>query len=268
MNWSLVAAVNSEPILKSCLASSPCLRSARDFQVMRRVPSAALAYNAAIRQAGGEILVFAHQDVYLPDGWDQYLAEAVRKLSIEDPNWGVLGVWGITNELVPAGYSYCTGLQKVLGHPFETPIRCNSLDEALLVLRRSSCLTFDERLPGFHLYGTDICLTARQRAMNCYVIPAFCIHNTAGLEFLPWAFWRAYLYMRRKWWHQLPLQTPCATIARLPIQIIEAPLRSVYSHYLRRRPVGKRVPDPRSLYEELVRSKRITLLREFSSCLC
>jgi hypothetical protein len=149
-------------------------------------------------------------------------------------------------------------LVKVLGQPFQAPRACISLDEALLVIRRSSGLSFDEQLPGFHLYGTDICLAARQKKMNSYIIPAFCIHNTAGLKFLPWAFWRAYLYMRKKWWQQLPVKTPCTVITRLPAQIVEDPLRSAYSAYLKRRNVGKRVPDPHSLYRELVGAGRVS----------
>jgi hypothetical protein len=101
--------------------------------------------------------------------------------------------------------------------------------------------------------------------MNCYVIPDFCIHNTDGLKFLPWAFWRAYFYMRRKWWDQLPVKTPCITIARLPTPIVEAPLRSAYSHWLRRTPVGRRVPDPRALYQDLVRSGKVRKLGELST---
>jgi hypothetical protein len=265
VNWSLITASNNEAILKNCLSASPCVKHARDVQVMRGFASAGKAYNTGALQSTGDILVFAHQDVYLPAGWDQDLAEAIRRLSIEDPNWGVLGVWGITNELKPGGYSYCTGLEKVLGRPFGTALKSLSLDEALLILRRSSGLTFDEGLPGFHLYGTDICLSARQKGMNSYVIPAFCIHNTAGLKFLPWAFWRAYLYMRRKWWGELPVKTPCTTITRLPAQIVEAPLRSAYSSYLKGRPVGKRVSDPHALYKDLVNSGRITQSTALSS---
>ena len=260
VKWSLITAANNEAVLKTCLASSPCVPRVHDFQIMRGFASASAAYNAGIRQAAGDILVFAHQDVYLPGHWDFRLEEAISKLSNADPQWAVLGVWGITLQGESSGYSYCTGLQRVLGQPFETPLPCISFDEALLVFRRSSDLTFDEQLPGFHLYGTDICLTAGKRGMNCYVVPAFCIHNTAGLKFLPWAFWRAYFYMRRKWWRQLPVSTPCTTIARLPTPVVEVPLRSAYSHYLKRRPAGKRVPNPRALYEELVRSGRISQL--------
>ena len=214
---------------------------------MRGFASAGAAYNAGIRQAAGDLLVFAHQDVYLPEGWDQRLTDAVVGLSVEDPEWAVLGVWGITPELKPAGHSYCTGLQKVLGNPFERPVPCVSLDEALLVLRRSAGLTFDERLPGYHLYATDTCLAARQRGLKSYVISAFCIHNTSGLTSLPWPFWRAYFFMRHKWWRQLPVTTPCTRIDRLPLPFIKQNLMSFYLHWVRRDAVGRRASDPRTL---------------------
>lgn len=258
MDWSLIVASNNEGVLQRCLASSPGAATARDLHVMRGFASAGAAYNAGICQASGDILVFAHQDVYLPPGWDDQLARAVAQLSHRDPDWGVLGVWGIALDLEPRGFCYCTGLQKVLGGGFVDPVKCVSLDELLLVLRRPAGLQFDEHLPGYHLYGTDICLTAKQRGMNSYVIPALCIHNTAGLEFLPWAFWRAYFYLRRKWHDQLPIQTPCTRIDRFPMQAIEHPLRSIYSHWIKRRTSGKRVDDPRSLYEELVRSGQVS----------
>ena len=188
LNWSLITASNDDTVLKTCLAASPCVGQARDFQVMRGFASAGAAYNAGIRQSAGDVLVFAHQDVYLPLEWNRHLAAAVSQLSQSDPNWAVLGVFGITRDSKPQGYMYCTGLQKVLGQSFSQPVPCASLDEVVLVLRRSAGVAFDERLSGFHFYGTDICLEAQQRGLSSYIIPAFCIHNTQGMKFLPWAF--------------------------------------------------------------------------------
>jgi glycosyltransferase involved in cell wall biosynthesis len=218
---------------------------------MRGFVSAGAAYNAGIRRAGGEVLVFAHQDVYLPPEWDSQVAAAVSRLSQSDPNWAVLGVFGITRDSKPQGHIYCTGLQRGFGQPFSQPVPCASLDEVILVLRRSANLTFDEQLPGFHFYGTDICFEASQRGLNSYVIPAFCIHNTQGLKFLPWAFWRGYLYMRRKWRHQLPIKTPCIEITKWASPMAQHPLLSAYMHYVRREQPGRRVSDPASLYTQL-----------------
>lgn len=224
---------------------------------MRGFGSAAAAYNAGIGRTSADILVFAHQDVYLPYGWDQMLAAAIDGLTNTDPTWAVLGVFGMAHDVKPRGHMYCTGLEKVLGGPFIDPIACNALDELVLIVRRSSGLLFDPLLPGFHLYGTDICLEARRRGLRSYIIPAFCIHNTAGLDFLPWGFWRAYFFMRRKWWQELPVKTLCTTIGRIPTPLIEHPLRSAYSRYLRRRRMGKRVPNPAALHQELLRSGQV-----------
>jgi glycosyltransferase involved in cell wall biosynthesis len=232
---------------------------------MRAFASAGAAYNAGMRQAAGEVLVFAHQDVYLPPEWDSQLAAAVSSLFQSDPNWAVLGVWGITRESRRQGYMYCTGLQKVLGQSFSQPVPCNSLDEVVLVLRRSANLTFDEQLPGFHFYGTDICLQAQQRGFNSYIIPAFCIHNTEGMKFLPWAFWQSYLYMRRKWRNHLPLKTPCIHISRSAFPIVQHPLQSFYSHYIKREHPGQRVADPAALYHDFLRQRALSTTAAASS---
>ena len=258
MNWSLITASNDDTVLKTCLAASPCVGQARDFNVMRGYASAGAAYNAGMRQAKGEILVFAHQDVYLPPGWEDCLSKAIACLSDTDPQWAVLGVFGITRGMEPRGHLYCTGLQKVLGSPFAEPIKCDSLDEVLLVLRRSSSLSFDERLPGFHLYGTDICLEAQRRGFGSYIIPAFCVHNTAGLTFLPTAFWRAYLYVREKWVDRLPVRTPCTLITYWCLPILISILKNYRFHYLKRFPVGTRARNPGAFYNELVTAGEVT----------
>jgi glycosyltransferase involved in cell wall biosynthesis len=218
---------------------------------MRGFACAGAAYNAGIRQSGGDILVFAHQDVYLPPDWDSHLAAAVSRLCQSDPNWAVLGVFGITHDSRPHGHIYCTGLGKVLGHGFAGPVNCTSLDEVVVILRRSAALEFDEQLPGFHLYGTDICLEGQRRGFNCYIIPAFCIHNTQGMKFLPWAFWKSYLYMRHKWKERLPVRTPCTLITRSCFPLFLHSAKNSFAHYIKRQPVGLRVPDPGALYEAL-----------------
>jgi hypothetical protein len=102
----------------------------------------------------------------------------------------------------------------MLGHPFDGVLEAQSLDELVLVVRRSSELTFDTDLPCFHLYGADICQQARARGLRSYIVPAFCVHNSNGLSRLPMAFWQSYLYIRQKWWHELPIKTCCTTVTR------------------------------------------------------
>ena len=81
-------------VLKTSLLDSPGISSANEVILQRGYASAASAYNAAIRKASSDLLVFVHQDVYLPEGWIETVKKAMDVLSVQDSNWGVMGVWG------------------------------------------------------------------------------------------------------------------------------------------------------------------------------
>jgi len=227
---------------------------------MREYRSAGLAYNAALGRAIGDVCVFVHQDVFLPEYWDLHLERAIESLDKIDSNWGVLGVYGIGRWSGRAvGHVYCTGLGRCLGRAFQAPEPVGSLDELLLVVRKGCGIVFDGELPGFHMYGTDICLQALDRGITCYAISAFCIHNTAGRVLLPWSFWRAYDYMRRKWRAQLPVRTPCVTITRGRWPIVEHTMRSLYARYLKGERPGKRFENVENLCEAVAKQTRLDL---------
>ncbi len=138
--------------------------------------SAPQALNLGATRAQGEILVFLHQDVRLPPEWLMQLSEQIREVEESFGSWGVLGVFGVTSwgQMVghvndPHGYRKWGRL----------PCRVQSLDEVCLVVRRDSGLRFDEKLGGFHFYGADLCLQARQRGAGCYAIDA-CLEHLSG----------------------------------------------------------------------------------------
>jgi len=251
LDWSLIAAVNDEKVLNHTLLRSPVVDERCQVIANRGFSSASQAYNAGILEATNEILILAHQDVYLPPSWLACLSQALGQLSDTDPHWGVLGVYGITRDFQRKGYLYSTGLKRILGGPFGDPIEVASLDEVVLVVRKSADLLFDAGLPGFHLYGTDLCMKAHQRGMRSYVIPAFCIHNSNGLTHLPKAFWKSYFYLRRKWWDHLPLHTPCTVITRGYWPVVESVLRDLKCMLLRSSNVGMRCLDPHRLYHQV-----------------
>jgi hypothetical protein len=219
MKWSLVSATNSDQAVQQGIAKSPCLKRAQDFNIMRGYPSAAAAYNAGMRKAGADVVVFAHHDVYLPEGWDSRLEKAVGTLEAEQANWAVLGVWGLAKDGVATGHVFCNASGRLLGGSFDRPVECSALDEIVLVLRRSSGVLFDEALAGFDLYGTDICLIATSQGFRSFIIPAFCLHNPVGSVFYRLSYWRWYFFMRRKWWHRLPVKTPTTVISRWPLRV-------------------------------------------------
>lgn len=252
MNWSLISAVNNREVLEKNLLRSPDISTASELVLQSGFASASGAYNAAIDKTTAEILVFAHQDVYLPQGWISSVEEACKWLETEDPSWGVLGVWGGTAEGRLPGYMYWTGVSGVAGRPFEGALDVSTLDEVVLILRRSSGLRFDEALPGYHMYGTDICMEANRRGMKCYSIPAFCIHNTNDYRLLPVAFWQSYLFIRRKWKSKLPIASPCVNVTYWCWPMVRWNLVRMANILLGRHRVATRTNDPSETYANLV----------------
>jgi hypothetical protein len=195
--------------------------------------------------------------MYLPKGWFAAIGNAIETLSREDPVWGVLGVWGAKASGCRAGFVYCTATGRQLGKAFTGAEEVRSLDEVVLILRKSSGLRFDERLPGFHMYGTDICLEAGRQGMKNYAISAFCIHNSNAYKLLPAQFWRCYLFIRKKWKLALPIATPCIEITYSPWPMIRWNISQALSILSGRYKSRKRVDDPARLYQEIVSSGKV-----------
>jgi len=254
MDWDLIVACNNDDVLRTSLLSSPDCKLAKKVIIQRGFHSAASAYNDGIRRAGSEIVVLAHQDVFFPEGFGQRLESALRQLEQSDPKWGVAGVFGVDAQGLGRGCVYSTGLRRMIGKMLEVPAPVRSLDELVLILRRDAGLRFDDQLPGFHLYGTDICLEAARLGYSCYALPCFCIHNSRGMRILPQDYWFPYLYMRRKWWSELPVETPCVPVTRACGSAFRYLVRTSLRLMLGRIKTGRRVSDPEELYWQLTNS--------------
>ena len=57
--------------------------------------SAAAGYQAGREQATGDLVVFVHQDVYLPRGWDSQLIEQFAAAERRSGPIGVAGAFGV-----------------------------------------------------------------------------------------------------------------------------------------------------------------------------
>jgi len=267
ISWSLVVAASSDELLQANLLRSEETNSAKEIIVQRYAPNISVAYNTGLDKCTGDVVVFVHQDVFLPTGWAKKLCESIRLLTMRDPHWGVAGVYGVTDSGRGAGYIYSTGLHRLVGEPFSEPIQIRSLDEMLLIVRPSANLRFDERLPGFHLYGTDICLEAEARGMKNYVLPCFALHNSNGVKHLPLSFWQAYIYLRRKWRSRLPIVTPCTEITPSCAPMFKDIIGRVFRRILGRNNPGSRVSDPARLYaEDLVHVAEKIRTKHSSGC--
>lgn len=220
-------------VLEKNLLLSPCLRDPRHQVIVQsNFPSAANAYNDAIERSVNDLIVFCHDDVFLPGPWVSQLDCALDYLQVHDPHWGVLGCAGRTRDKRTWAHVYSNGLG-VLGKPFDRPQEVQTLDELVLIIRKSSGLRFDRSLPHFHLYGADICLAAAKANMKSYAINAFCIHNTREIIVLPNEFYECCRHIRRVWKEYLPIQTTCTQITKYNVHLRLTRVRELYGRYRR-----------------------------------
>ncbi|MGA2373744.1 MAG: glycosyltransferase [Candidatus Korobacteraceae bacterium] len=243
-------------MLKSNFLASPCLGGAHGHQILvqRDYSSAANAYNDAIDRAENDLMVFAHQDMVFPESWLAELDKALAYLEKADPSWGVLGCYGVTHDGVAHGHIYQQGLG-LIGRSFDCPQPIQTLDEIVLIFRRSSRLRFDDQLLHYHLYGTDICMRAAKKGMNSYAVSAFCLHNSNYYQVLPKEFYECYRHIRRVWWDVLPIHTSCVTITRMNLPMFQRRLRDAYLQYIRKRAfLAPRVKDVTELIRQYLAS--------------
>lgn len=247
-NFTIAVAVNDTAVLRGNLYLSPGVLAGGNQVVLKEnYPSASLAYNSAIDDAEHDLIVFVHQDIYLPKSWFSDLRRCLSLLDEKGVEWGVLGCFGSRKGAAGGlGRVYTNGLG-LHGKEIAGPEAVETLDEIVLIIRKSSGLRFDPLLPHFHLYGADICLSARQRGLQSYAIPAFCIHNTNQLLRLPPQFYDCYRHIKHKWEKFLPIYTSCMTISRFDEELNSRRVREFGERVLGIRRTPKlRLADPRT----------------------
>ncbi len=218
MNRNLVVGVACEPRLPSCgriccvlpmlLSGAVAVHAHKRGRRAAGEAYDAIVDSATIKHGDAELIVFAHQDVLLPAGWVDRLWGAVGYLEKADPSCrAVMGVVGVNSAGEVLGRSWSNGLRRIAGHAVERPMAVVSLDELVIILRRSSRVRFDKDLPGFHLYGTDIVQNALAARCGVYVFDGPVVHNSVPVSRLGPSYAAAYRYMQRKWRHRLPIPT-------------------------------------------------------------
>src|ERR1700722_7803699 len=147
------------PRLEADLASSPEIKNGDiGLTVLWDKESAAGGYSCAMETATAGILVFAHCDVYFPQGWFDRLAWEVDRLSTIDQDWSVAGISSLTATGELVGRIFDTSLAPVFpetsglfGKALAAPVPIVSADELVLIVRKDSAVSFDPSLPEFHL---------------------------------------------------------------------------------------------------------------------
>jgi hypothetical protein len=247
---TFAVAVNNWEVFERNFLASPIFHGFHNYEILvqQQFSSAAKAYNDAIARSHNDLMIFAHQDIFFPESWLAQLALGLDYLEVNDPQWGVLGCYGRTRSGERCGLVYSSG-RGLIGAPLTHPTQVLTLDEIVLVLRKASALQFDEKLPHFHCYGADICLSAAKRGMNNYALPAVCVHNTQQLMVLPPEFYESAKHIRRVWKEYLPIQTTCVRITRLNLPMFVMKLKGALLR-IRRKDMGAvRAKNPQGLLE-------------------
>jgi hypothetical protein len=205
--------VNDDAQLEANLLSSPCLRAPSPHQVLlfRDRATAADGLNAGIAQAVNELVVLVHQDVYLPEGWPARLVEQWQQAVGRGGAVGVAGVFGLTSELAERGHrGRVVDREHLLTSDAPLPADVDVIDELVMVLPRETSLRFDPAL-AWHLYGLDLCLSARDAGQRVVVLDALCFHNSQTEEPPP-EYQLSEDLIARKWPERLPIKALCSVI--------------------------------------------------------
>lgn len=223
---SFVTPSIDDDTLHGNLLRSRAVQAARnELLVERRGPRVQAALNAGLARAANDLIVVAHEDVYLPPLWEGMFRRSVRQLERRDPEWGVVGCAGVRRRfgllrVRRRGLGHSRDPGGSWGQPFDEPEPIDTLDEFLIAFRRRRGLRFDEQQPNYHFYAADLCLQAAARGWRSYAIEAFCYHNSypSGPRHAPPPpdFLAGCEYMRAKWAERLPIVTTCTVIARDP----------------------------------------------------
>jgi hypothetical protein len=184
------------------------------------------ALNYGLEQAVHDIVVVLHEDVFLHPNWQRDLGLALRDLNEVDPDWAILGCAGLSaDDRVLGHYEDPHGYVNTFG-PGQRFQLARSLDEHLLILRKSRRWRFDPDLPGIHGLGSDLILSAAEDGRDAYVVNAKSWHKYRDEHGRPILFSAdsgkirsrtslAYLadkqccddYMSRKWSHHVPFRS-------------------------------------------------------------
>jgi hypothetical protein len=249
---AVVSCVNARAIMDSCLCGSPDIASgAIPLIPLWGERSASQAYARVMDEPPAQAVIFAHQDIYFPAGWFDWLAEAMGAIARVDPDWAVIGAFGADAEGKAVGHIYDRCMQGVIGQPFGAPRKVSVLDEIVIVVRSGAGVNFDPALPGFHMYGTDIALTAARAGRGVYVANLPLVHNSRSIDTLDRHFRAAWSFVDGKWRDARPIPSLICGRVEGVWPLLRWRIRNRVNLITKRRVLVDRVADPAPLVAHL-----------------
>ncbi len=129
-----------------------------------------------LQESKATYTIIVHQDVRCEDNIE-VLNNCLTTLNEKDTKWAVCGnAGGIDYRKVVFHINNNGDIRKTEG----LPLKVNSLDENLLIIKTNALLTVSSDIKTFHFYGTDICVIADVLGYTSYVIPFLVQHLSKG----------------------------------------------------------------------------------------
>jgi hypothetical protein len=191
---SVICVYNDRQRLESCLLET-LKEQTEPYELVLldnrsgKYPSASCALNEGGRRAGGDVLLFVHQDMRLES------PEVLSRLSAHFDSLGtnvVLGVAGKSGSCpdgVITNMKHGAGAGRFAGkYGYSDRARVDTLDECLVAVHRNlfERIQFDETIClGWHLYAVDYCLSARcSESSDVFVVdlPVFHCSDAASMN--------------------------------------------------------------------------------------
>jgi hypothetical protein len=211
---SVVVAVNRPLQYHLNIEASPGLKAiGAELVPITGAASAADALEQGRARAGGEWLIFCHQDVYFSEIAAWAISDALAQSQSPDMRDRLIGFAGL--ECDAAGASRQAGLVVDRISLFDQPASEDAItmDELAVVLHRDSPHRIDPGM-GWHLWATDLVLSgwARPQRLPARIIRAPVFHNSLSDWSLPKVFEESARYLRAKHPRAGRIDTLCVSI--------------------------------------------------------
>lgn len=213
-NFTVVVPTTRERQLRLNVEQSPGLREV-DARIVscRHAHDAAEALQKALPSCEADWVLMCHQDVYFPSGFGQRLNMLLASVPVAERQRTLIGFVGIGVNATSHSYDaagFVIDRLHAADHPAsDTAV---SIDELAIVVARDSIHRIDPAL-GWHLWGTDLCLTAicqHQVFPRIVRLPLF--HNSVTDYQLPSGFFDSAALLAKKHASFGPIPTLCGML--------------------------------------------------------
>lgn len=192
---SFVTMVTKDELYQENVISSTYVnRNDIEYITVKNSKSGASGLNSGVEKATNNIVVCCHQDVFFENGWYEKLNKCLDKLNdiTKYRLWGILGFAGTTYDGKMVGTHSGLGMTDNMDI-----IPVQTLDESVLIIKKSDNFKFDEGLIYYHMYGTDITLQSHSKDLNVYVLNVPIDHRTKWTSGN--GFGESVTYIQKKW---------------------------------------------------------------------